>query len=378
MSTAMVVAQSGAMMRGGLTEDQVELIKRTIAKGCTDDELRLFVAQCNRTGLDPFSRQIYAVKRGGQMTIQTAIDGFRLIAERTGKYAGQEEPLWCGQDGIWKDVWLAKEPPVAAKIGVLRSDFAKPIWATARFSSYTAGGNMWSKMPELMISKCAEALALRKAFPQETSGLYTGDEMDQAQRPQPEDDFGPPPGMIAHGDAGPRPYVNITTVNDDPPLLGPPLTGPVQLSKTKEDVKAYKAKVAEERNIVAQRRIDEERGKVQAIDSTAPMTFEQKMMRDFDAADKFGRLELFKQLKLAAFPAAFGVDEGEPKYRDFLAAHGVAKSNLFTDTKTERDCFRAMLEAIWRENMRRIREARQQAEEAAATEREMADMGVIA
>lgn len=163
-----------------LGPEQIELIKRTLMpRGFGDNELNLFLHQCKRTGLDPLTRQIYALDVKGKFSVQVSIDGFRLIAERSGHYAGQLGPLWCNESGEWNDVWLGKGPPTAAKVAVLRDDFKEPLWAVAKFSSY-AGGYMWQKMPDLMIAKVAEALALRRAFPQELSGLYTGDEMEQA------------------------------------------------------------------------------------------------------------------------------------------------------------------------------------------------------
>ena len=162
------------------TPEQTQLISSTIAPGCTGDELRLFAYACQRTGLDPFSKQIYAIKRGGKMTIQAGIDGLRSIAERTGQLDGSET-YWCGEDGAWADVRLGSKPPAAAKTIIHRKGSSHPFVGVARFADYNAGQGLWSKMPAAMIAKCSEALALRKAFPADLSGVYSTDEMQQAE-----------------------------------------------------------------------------------------------------------------------------------------------------------------------------------------------------
>ena len=181
------------------TPEQTQLISTTIAPGCSNDELRLFAYACQRTGLDPFSKQIYAIKRGGKMTIQAGIDGLRSIAERTGQLDGSET-YWCGEDGQWADVWLGSKPPAAAKTIIHRKGSSHPFVGVARFADYNAGQGLWSKMPAAMIAKCSEALALRKAFPADLSGVYSTDEMEQAVEPVTVTTAAPAPALPA-GDA---------------------------------------------------------------------------------------------------------------------------------------------------------------------------------
>ncbi len=172
-----------ALAHNEYIEKNLELIQNQNKLSNTD--LQNFAIQCKRTGLDPITRQIYAIPSGGKLNIMASIDGLRLIAERSGAYEGQTAPQWCGDDGIWKDVWLSKETPKACKIGVYKTKFREPLVAIALFDEYAGKQNgkliyMWAKMPALMIAKVAEALALRKAFPNEMSGIYSTEEMEQA------------------------------------------------------------------------------------------------------------------------------------------------------------------------------------------------------
>jgi phage recombination protein Bet len=172
--------------------EQVQLIKDVYAKGASNNELALFVEVAQRKGLDIFSRQIHLVKRYDSqlqkevMEPQTGIDGYRLMAERTGKYEGQLGPFWCGADGEWKDVWLSSDPPAAAKVGTLKAGCREPFWAVALYKEYVQTRKdgqpnaMWKKMAANQLAKCAEALSLRKAFPGDLAGIYTQEEMAQA------------------------------------------------------------------------------------------------------------------------------------------------------------------------------------------------------
>lgn len=163
-----------------------------------------FLQHCHRTGLDPIAKQIYAIKRGANWGIQISIDGARLVAQRSGQYAGQTPTQWTGDGVTWVDAWLSDDYPKAARVGVRRRGFDEPLYAVARWDSYVVMDDeyegtypdrrktgkqtvsaMWKRMPDVMLAKVAEMLALRKAFPMELSGLYSAEEMDQADNTDP-------------------------------------------------------------------------------------------------------------------------------------------------------------------------------------------------
>ena len=155
------------------SKEQEALIKSQIGPTLNNDELLVFMHVAKRAGLDPLAKQIYAIKRGGKMTIQTAIDGFRAIADRTGQHVSTSDAVFVEENGHILKATITVQK--MAKNGVI-GDFT----ASAYFSEYQAQGTMWNKMPHAMIAKCAEALALRKAFSAQLTGIYTNDEMKQA------------------------------------------------------------------------------------------------------------------------------------------------------------------------------------------------------
>lgn len=157
------------------TTKHLELIKNQIAPNSTPEEFDLFVMMARRTRLDPLLKQLYFIKYGnGVPSYVTSIDSYRIIAHRTEAFAGVDLPIY-DYDKAGKVTHCAIT--VYKFVQGQRVGFS----AKVKFSEYSTGKNQWAGKPETMIAKVAEAHALRKAFPQDLNGVYTADEMDQAQ-----------------------------------------------------------------------------------------------------------------------------------------------------------------------------------------------------
>lgn len=169
----------------GLSKEDIKTLTEVgvIPKDCNPHVIKLYAKICAESNLNPFKRQVHLVPRkkkntdgsySDSYTIQIGIDGYRAIASRTGEYAGNDDPIFDNED-----------KPTKATVTVYRmvNGIRCPFTATARWKEYYPGerlGFMWDNKPLLMLSKCAESLALRKAFPEELSGTYTDEEMQQA------------------------------------------------------------------------------------------------------------------------------------------------------------------------------------------------------
>lgn len=171
------------------TKDELSLIKSQICRPknreASDQELKYFVNVSKVSGLNPLMKQVYAIFRYSKadkneiMSIQTSIDGYRLIAQRSGVYAGSDEPIF-----EYSEQDTRKVRPIKATVTVYKivQGVRCPFTASAYWDEYypTFNAIMWDKMPKTMLGKCSESLALRKAFPQELSALRTEEEMGKA------------------------------------------------------------------------------------------------------------------------------------------------------------------------------------------------------
>lgn len=202
-ATAALAIRDG---QGYWDERQLAALQQLGIKDVTRADLQVFMHYCQRTGLDPFSRQIYMIARRtkekhqnergqweeewvSKQTIQVGIDGLRVIAQRAAKRDGVTlsygPTKWYDQDGSEYPVWVRPEPPAAASVTIYRD--GKPFPGVARFASFAAFSRegqlqgQWAVMGDHLIAKCAEAQALRKAFPHDLEGIQVADEAGQSR-----------------------------------------------------------------------------------------------------------------------------------------------------------------------------------------------------
>jgi len=197
-----------------VSEDQKRLVKSIVFPGCSDDEMRLYLFECERRGVHPLDRLIFPIKRNDKegekrVTFQCSVDYLRAEAADTGEYDGQDEPAFgpTGADGF----------PESATVSVYKKGISRPTTGTARWKEFYPGekqGFMWRKMPHHMLAKCAEVLALRKAFPKRLAGLYVPEEMQSIEPPDKKPPIAPPQRkQEAKKEAAPGPELQTVTVN---------------------------------------------------------------------------------------------------------------------------------------------------------------------
>lgn len=161
-------------------EEKETLVKAITQQAPTEAELKLYFYDCDRRGVHPLDKLIHFTKRNGRYAPVISIDYMRIRAESSGAYAGSD-------DAVFENV---EKYPDSAKVTVWKMVQGKlgRFTATARWSEYapadigSTSAFMWRKMPHTMLAKCAEALALRKAFPGQLAGLYAAEEMAQDGR----------------------------------------------------------------------------------------------------------------------------------------------------------------------------------------------------
>lgn len=209
------------------TEEQEAMIRATYSTGATKEEFAVLMEVAKARRLNPLLRQVHFVKRYDSKAkrevwaVQVSIDGLRAIAERTRLYDGQDEPEYeYTKDGLVK----------LARVRVYKKGIPRPFVGVARWEEYVqktregAPTKFWSDMPFTMLAKCAEALAIRKAFPEDSSGLYVPEEMAQADSDRPQ-----LPRINPHGEDHDPNTGELYETSDPPELMGSLVTAQTKL-----------------------------------------------------------------------------------------------------------------------------------------------------
>lgn len=210
------------------TPEQRKMIRDTYANGASDSEFSMLMSIASVRQLDPIKRQIWFVKRWDSMkrcevwAPQTSIDGLRTIAQRTGLYDGQDEPEFVSEHKSGRLEFC--------RVKVYRKDWTRPAVGIAYWSEYAAKKKdgsvtqMWAEKPHVMIAKCAEALGLRKAFPEDTAGLYVAEEMPPQDAQEPRRELRAPPSPSPVARALPKTQASVRPApapSEEPPPCDP-------------------------------------------------------------------------------------------------------------------------------------------------------------
>lgn len=171
---------------GALTKDNIDaLIQAQIIPNNTPvAQIKIFAQICKERGISPFSKEVYLVGYGGKYSVIVGINGFRKIACETGEYAGCDDVKYnlqsTGEFHTAAQLKKAKTLPSTATITVYRlvQGHKVAFTHTAVFSEFSSGKQKWGSMPFQMISKVAEAFALRKGFSDRLTGLNVMEEKE--------------------------------------------------------------------------------------------------------------------------------------------------------------------------------------------------------
>ncbi|HZL95220.1 MAG TPA: phage recombination protein Bet, partial [Vicinamibacterales bacterium] len=189
-----------------LTNAQMSTLRNSLFPGASDQSIAMVVDYCTARGLDPMKKPCHivpiSVKVGDRYewrdVVMPGIYELRTTAMRTGLYVGQEAPVYG--DVREYSVTTAKDSPklqapesVTIKVRRLHRETGTvgEFVGIARFTE-CVGTNKdgsinarWQRAPFQMLEKCAEAAALRRAFPDELGGEHASEEMEGITIEQP-------------------------------------------------------------------------------------------------------------------------------------------------------------------------------------------------
>lgn len=172
-----------------------KMVKKYLVSGnpekVTDQEVMMFLTLCKYQHLNPFLREAYLIKYGNSpATIVTGKDTFTKRANKNPNYKGKQAGIIVltdkgeviNREGTFS---LPNEKIVGGWARIFIKD-REPEYNTVSFNEYVGRksdgsiNNQWSTKPATMIRKVAIVQALRECFPEDFGGMYSPEEMSNA------------------------------------------------------------------------------------------------------------------------------------------------------------------------------------------------------